>query len=184
MPPARIADAEDADLVRRALAGDHAATAELHRRYEGLVRSLVGARVRQREDAEDVAQEASALAFSRLAALARPALFRAWLCRIAVNHAWSRVRTQRREEARPDGAVQQDGGWGWRYQLPFLVTRERVRRAVEALPDHVRAPVTMRVVEGATYPEIADAMGTGVKTAVRQVRGGLETLARHVGASL
>ncbi|MAF09429.1 hypothetical protein CMK11_03170 [Candidatus Poribacteria bacterium] len=183
MRQARIARARDADLVRFALAGDNAATTELHRRYEGLVRSLVDTRVRQREDAEDVAQEAFAAAFSRLASLARPSLFRAWLCRIAVNHAWSRVRSQRREEARSDDAVQKNGGWGWQYQLPALVTRERLRRAFEALPDHVRAPVTMRVVEGATYPEIADAMGTGVKTAVRQVRGGLRTLARHVGAA-
>src|SRR5437016_1628697 len=84
----------DGELVRQARAGRMPALAELTRRWASRVLALCHARVRQADQAEDLAQESLLRGLRGLASLADPEKFGPWLCGIAhrVCLTWHRRR--------------------------------------------------------------------------------------------
>ncbi|MFA6110355.1 MAG: sigma-70 family RNA polymerase sigma factor [Candidatus Latescibacterota bacterium] len=89
----------DADLVRACLAGElHAFEALVHRYQQGLYRGILGY-LRDREEAEDVAQETFCRAYQALEQLTRPEQFGAWLWRIARRACLNALRARKRAQA-------------------------------------------------------------------------------------
>jgi RNA polymerase sigma-70 factor (ECF subfamily) len=85
----------DAELVRRAKAGDYAAFEGLVSRYERPIYALVRRIVGNVEDAEDVVQESFASAVEHLQDFREESSFYTWLSRIASNHALKLIRKRR-----------------------------------------------------------------------------------------
>lgn len=137
---------DDSRLVTAALGGDHAAFAALIERHQERVRALARAMLGDREEAEDVTQEALLRAYLGLAELRDPARFGAWLSGIAANVARMRLRERRR--AGPAHAA--DG------EEPEL---EEVQAALASLPASTRELVLMRYVDGLSSAEIGAALG-------------------------
>ena len=86
--------------------------ADLEREFEDRLQesSALAVRVaygvlRQREDAEDVAQEAFARAYRQFSSLRDPARFRGWLVRVTWRLAIDRWRSDRRRRAREEAAL-------------------------------------------------------------------------------
>ena len=71
--------AEEAEIIRRCLAGDERAHRELLARYERPVFSVALRMLRQREDAEDVTQETFVRMFRALERFDPSRPFAAWL---------------------------------------------------------------------------------------------------------
>ena len=90
---------DDIIYIRRTLAGDADAFSVLVERYQSLVFSVVSRIVRQREDAEDVAQDVFVKAYSSLAGFRGEARFSTWICRIAYTTAISHSRRHRPDRA-------------------------------------------------------------------------------------
>jgi len=55
-----------------------------------------------------------------------------------------------------------------------------VRRELDALPDRRRAAVEMKILEGLTYREIAEALGAPLGTVAFWVRESLERVAENL----
>jgi RNA polymerase sigma-70 factor (ECF subfamily) len=93
-----VANAEsetDAELARRAGAGEQQAFALLVDRYQAAVFRMIFYRTRSRPDAEDITQEVFMRAFDRLPGLKDAGKFRSWLFSIAVNRTRDFHRKQR-----------------------------------------------------------------------------------------
>ena len=75
----------DAELIRRCLAGDQGAYQKLLEKYRRQVLSLVWRMVSNREEAQDLAQEAFIRAFRSLHTFDTERSFPAWLFRITTN---------------------------------------------------------------------------------------------------
>ena len=75
----------DADLVAQALEGSQSAYTELARRYAGPAVNLAARMVQDRALAEDLAQEAFARAFARLASYDRQHKFSSWFFQVLHN---------------------------------------------------------------------------------------------------
>ncbi len=107
--------------------------------------------LRQREDAEDVAQEAFVRAYRHFARLRDRERFRAWLVRLTWRLALDRRRSDRRRAAR-----EQVG-----QARPILTEPERDERAqqlwdaIEALPEKLRIVVVLSSIEGHDTAEVA-----------------------------
>lgn len=82
----------DADLVARALDGDHAAFGELVDRHRTAVFRAAMAALRSHAEADEVAQDAFVLAWQRLRSFRGQASFRTWLLTIAWHQALNRRR--------------------------------------------------------------------------------------------
>ncbi|HET9671827.1 MAG TPA: sigma-70 family RNA polymerase sigma factor [Actinomycetota bacterium] len=89
---------EDAELARRAREGDDDAYEDLVKRYGPIAFRVAFLVTRDRDEAQDAAQEAFVKAYYALPRF-RPELpFRPWLLRIVANEARNRARSGRRRE--------------------------------------------------------------------------------------
>jgi len=122
--------------------------------------------LRQRQDAEDVAQEAFVKAYRRFSDLRDRERFRAWLVRMTWRLALDRQRGDRRRAARESNAAHTTNPSGRRYEPPAaledLAARQRADRlwaAIDALPDKLRVVVVLSNIEGHDIREVAGLLG-------------------------
>ena len=145
--------ANESELVERARLGDRAAAGLLVRRHEGVVHAVALARLRDLEDAREVAQEALVRALSTLPKLREASRFGAYVVGIAVRLAADHKRRRRREGARlPDVLDPRPGPVG---RLERRECRERLFAELERLPEETRRVFLLRHLEGASYARIA-----------------------------
>ena len=158
--------------VARPAGGFIAVDAELEREFEGLLAesSILAFRVaygvlRQREDAEDVAQDVFIKAHRKFAQLRNRARFRAWLVRMAWRLALDRQRADRRRVAR-DGRVVAHGFPGPSQRAAReggspaeeAAARERSMQlwdAIDALPEKLRLVIVLAGIQEHDIGEVA-----------------------------
>ncbi len=176
-------------LLRRAQAGDKKAFEELVLIYQDKVYSLSYHLAGNREDAEDLAQEAFVRAYLGLRNFRREADFGTWLHRITVN-TW--LNMKRAKEApvlsldnprrTPDGLQARDLPAAGSSGNPGEVLGEKelqiaVWEALQKLSPEFRAVLVLREIEGYSYEEIAamtrTSLGT-VKSRLNRARSALK----------
>jgi len=160
-------EGDDAGLVAGAKAGDVDAFAELVRRYERRVRSVLARLLDDPRDAEEAAQDVFVQAWRRIDGFRGDAAMFTWLYRIAVNEALQRRRRRRpptaelddRDAASEDDHEMREAG-------SFLLAQLR------ELPIDYRAPVVLRDLEGLSNEEVADVLGISVAAVKSRVHRG------------
>lgn len=155
-------------------AGDEHSFALLLHRYRSPLVNFLYRMVRNREQAEDLAQEVFLRVYRARQDYVPSAKFTTWLFRIATNLALNSVRDGRyqRMEVSIDQPVTADAEDGGERALDVadrrpgieqhLVDRERaamIRRAVESLPEKQRAAVLLHKYQELDYAEIARILG-------------------------
>jgi RNA polymerase sigma-70 factor, ECF subfamily len=113
--------------------------------------------VRQRQDAEEIAQEAFAKAYSRFSQLRDRTSFRAWLVRTTWRLAIDRWRSDRRRTAREQSGVTEapdPEGLAAENQRA-----ERLWRAIDDLPDKLREAIVLSAIQGYDVHEVALLLG-------------------------
>ena len=154
-PPGGPDDALDAQLVERVRRGDAAAFDQLvtrhMRRAFGVAYRLLG----QREDAEDLVQEAFMVALQRIDTFEAGRPFGPWFFRILVNRGLNarKARSLRTTEEIPDSAAA--GGASPEREAERTELREGIRAALDELPERQRTVVQLFELEGFSGPEIA-----------------------------
>jgi RNA polymerase sigma-70 factor, ECF subfamily len=184
-PP--LSSLPDPAVVEQARRGSEAAYRELLTRYERPVFSLIFRMVRDREMAEDLAQETFIKVLNNLDRYSPEFKFSSWLFKIANNLTIDHLRRRRVEtisiEGAPDAVtsesaratsiavVSQDES-----PLEELESRElgtAIERAIGKLRPEYRACIMLRHVEDKSYEEIAEIvklpLGT-VKTYIHRAR--------------
>ena len=165
-------DREEAELIERAGRGDNAAFEALLARHEEAVIRVASSILRDADAALDVAQEVF-LALYRVLPGWRPrARLSSWLYRTTVNTALSHRRLRAREERLARQAPAPTAA----PEPPGAEERRRLARAVEMLSARQRAVLTLKVVEGLTFAEIARILGISVSSAKTHYVRGLEAL--------
>ena len=164
----------DNELVKRVQRGDSAAFDLLVRKYQHRIAALIGRYVADWSECQDVAQETFIRAYRAIGNFRGDAQFYTWLHRIAVNTAKNHLVAMGR---RPPGAdidvadaEQFDSGIRLRdndtpeREMMRRQMEQTVLRAVEGLPEELRAAISLREVEGLSYEEIAQRMDCPVGT--------------------
>ena len=139
---------------------------ELEREFEERLRESSGLAirvaygvVRQRQDAEEIAQEAFTKAYRSFATLRDRSAFRAWLVRMTWRLAIDRWRADRRRLAReqtslasgPDTTAES-----------VAVANDRARqlwRAIDELPEKLRQTIVLSAIHGYDVREVASLLG-------------------------
>jgi RNA polymerase sigma-70 factor (ECF subfamily) len=185
----------DHDLVARALDGSQDAYREIVLRYQKPVLSLLLRMVRQRELAEELAQEAFIKAFRALARFDASRRFSSWLFKIAHNTAIDHLRRSRLDtdsldaETFDDGPSLHDRMADEQAAPPDEAVERRdllqaIERAVARLRPDYREIVLLRFIQDFSYQEIAEILdlplGT-VKTNIHRARKELVALLEEDG---
>lgn len=164
----------DQALVERVKRGDRAAFDALVLKYQHKIVKLVGRYVYDRSEAYDVTQEAFIKAWRALPAFRGDSAFYTWLYRIAINTAKNHLVAQSRRPVDQGLDLQDPEQYDVAARLRdndtperLLLTdeiRETVIRAIEELPDELRAAIMLRELDGLSYEEIAQAMDCPIGT--------------------
>src|SRR5687767_15857196 len=165
-----LANLPDADVVALAQQGREPAYRELLRRYERPVFSLIFRMVRDRETAEDLAQETFVKVLNNLDRYSPEFKFSSWLFKIANNLTIDHLRRRRVDtisiEGAPDAVTAESGKATSiavvsvdESPLEELESRElggSSGRAIAKLRPEYRACIMLRHVEDKSYEEIAE----------------------------
>lgn len=175
---------EDAEAVRRVLAGDVSAFEGIVRRWQGRLVNLAWCFCRDRTMAEDLAQDAFVKAFKSLGTFRAQSAFSTWLTAVALNTCRSALRG--REPAAipidlvPVVARQADG-------LTTVEESERaelVRQAVMTLPARYREALVLYYLEERDLGESARVLGVPAGTLKARLHRGRELLKRRLSARI
>ncbi len=196
-PRASIRDLTDQEVVLRARDGQEAAYRELIRRYERPVFSLIYRMVRDRETAEDLAQETFIKVLNAIASYRPEFKFSSWVFKIANNTAIDHLRKRELDTLSLEGsphAATPDAVEATTLQvsdesespLDEVTARElggEIERAINQLRPEYRSCILLRHVEGRAYEEIAEMLdlplGT-VKTYIHRARHELREALAHL----
>lgn len=166
-------------LVARARAGDSAAFAELVSRFQGMALAYALSLLGSEAEAGDAVQEAFIDAYLRLGQLRHDAAFPGWLRRVVHKHC-DRLTRRRRPETDEETVNAQPGQSAAAPELlERIEERERLRRAIEALPEHERIVVALHYLGERPQAEVADFLEvplTTVKKRLHTARGRLRDL--------
>ena len=160
----------DVQLMLDVKAGDEQSFALLLHRYRTPLVNFLFRMVRNREQAEDLAQEVFIRVYRARADYVPSAKFTTWLFRIATNLALNSVRDTRhqRMEVSLDAPVTVDSEEGDERPLDVAeknpnieehlvqeVQREMIRHAIDKLPEKQRAAVLLHKYQDLDYGEIS-----------------------------
>jgi len=170
--------AEEGAIVVAVRAGERDLFRVLVERYHpALVATLVRL-VRDRYQAEDLAQQSFVDAFDALARFDTSRRFSTWLFRIAINNAKDWLKSHKRGEQPIDGAVASDAAAfagtvrGPERQAVANERLDQLSRALDALPVAFREVLVLKDVQGLSYKEIQEILGHPLTTLkIRAVRG-------------
>ncbi len=138
--------------------------------------------LRQREDAEDVAQETFLRAQRAFGSLRDRERFRSWTVRVAFRLALDRRRGDRRRQRRED-EVAADAGRvteSVEQTVARAEVRERVGEAVDALPEKLRIVTVLAAIEGHGVAEVAGLLGLPEGTVKSRLHLARKTLAEKL----
>lgn len=187
----------DSALAQEAAEGRESAFGELLERYERPVFSLVYRMVRERDLAEDLAQDAFIRAFRGIGTYKPEYKFSSWVFRIAHNVTIDHLRRRRLDTISMEGSRYARTDEERERSRPVVASKDEspaehvenqelggeIEEAIGKLRPHYRTAILLRHVEGRSYQEIAEItdlpLGT-VKTHIHRARVELRELLQDV----
>ena len=159
--------------VEAAKAGHDAAYEELVRRYDRNVFRIAQHITQNREDAEDVVQDAFVKAYTNLKQFQGQSKFYTWLVRIAVNEALMKLRRRRPErtvsldevvKTEDDSVPREVADWSPNPEQQYTQAelRDILDRTIHGLPATFRTVFVLRDVEGLSTEETAEALSLSI----------------------
>jgi RNA polymerase sigma-70 factor (ECF subfamily) len=164
------------NLVDRLKAHDPAAVADLSASYGSKIYQLAFRYLKNREDAEEVAQDVLLKVYQKIDAFRGDAALSSWIYRITFNAAMSRLRQFKQNLPNlPDGARDDEGIQAPKREVVdwspladeevFRVEmRKRLVRALQEMPLLYRAPIILRDVEGLSTEEASAVLHVKAQT--------------------
>lgn len=166
----------DASLVRAVLDGNAAAFTTLVDRHSRVCLRFATRMLGNREDAEDVTQEAFVRAYGALSRYDDATAFRTWLMTILVNRCRTALKNQRRRDARvitDDVAVASAAAPA---DANDAALRDAIARALDRLDPPYREAFLLKHVEQLGYDEMSAMTGAGVSALKMRVQRACERL--------
>ncbi|MGH7474771.1 MAG: RNA polymerase sigma factor [Longimicrobiales bacterium] len=187
----------DQDVVARARNGSEKAYRELIRRYERPVFSLIYRLVRDREKAEDLAQDTFIKVLNAIDRYKPEFKFSSWIFKIAHNTALDDLRKKELRTLSLDGSPHATSDAEAALHVPVVASDEpspadfveqrelggQIEAAIGTLRQEYRTAILLRHMEGREYAEIADIMGVPlgtVKTYIHRARLELREALEHL----
>ena len=164
----------EAEIVRRAKAGDEQAFAEIVQRHQNMVYSVAYRMVRRRIDAEDIAQQVFAKIYFALKRFNMRSTLSTWIYRIALNETYDYLRRLRSRRVMYEGDLSEGLD---AERMDFATAHSREPLAAEQserrdylmkllahVSDEERMLLFQKEVEGRTIVELSSMTGINENT--------------------
>lgn len=155
------------DIVEACKKGDESARYRLYQLYSKAMFNLSYRMMNNREEAEDMLQEAFTQAFMKLETFRYESSFGSWLKRIVVNTCINAMNKRKVELAYCDDIYARDlADEDESYEPEYTV--QNVSNAMEQLPEGSRMVFSLYLLEGYDHGEIAQIMNISESTSKSQ----------------
>jgi RNA polymerase sigma-70 factor, ECF subfamily len=156
---------EDTRLIHEALKGNQAAYKKLLKKYHDQIFHLISRIVRNKEQVEDLTQEAFVKAFASLRNFNEEYAFSTWLYKIATNSSIDYIRKRKLDTFSIDKPIAMEES-EYSFELPdttyqpdkSIIQRQRavlIEEAINSLPEKYKRVIILRHTEERDYAEIA-----------------------------
>lgn len=166
---------EDFILIKAFIKGNDTTFRTLVLKHKEKVRNLVFLTLGDVEFVDDISQDVFISVYHKLKEFRFESKFTTWLYRITVNKCRDYLRKKRVRSIfvpiKDSDTEYSTGPFSENVDIPNLV-----RSAIEKLPEKLRTPLVMRDIDGFSYKEIADQMGTEVGTIKSRIFRARESL--------
>ena len=163
----------DVALVARAKEGDASAFEQLVKQYDRQIFRIAQHITQNREDAEDIVQDAFLKAYQKLEQFQGNSKFYTWLVRIAVNESLMRLRKRRagkmvsidEDIETEEGSMPRDlADWSPNPEQMYGQSElgDILRKTIQGLPPGFRTVFVLRDVENLSTEETAETLGLSV----------------------
>jgi RNA polymerase sigma-70 factor (ECF subfamily) len=180
----------DFELIKQALKGNQKAYNELVNLYKHAVFVIIYRMVHNKEEAEDLTQEAFIKAFSSLSSFSEEYPFSTWLFKIATNNCIDYLRKRKLRTYSIDKPIELKHN-EVKFELPDkepdpehnLIYKERtklIQQAIDSLPEKYKTCIILRHIKEKSYEEIAKALKLPVGTVKARVFRGREMLNKQL----
>lgn len=183
--------ATDKQLVARVQKGDKRAFDLLVLKYQHKIFGLISRYIKDHHEVMDVAQEAFIKAYRAIGRFRGDSAFYTWLYRIAINTAKNHLVSRSRRPPDTDVDVMDAEYYESATRLKDVASpdaevhkqelEEAVFKAIELLPEDLKAAVTLREFDGMSYEEIAEVMQCPVGTVRSRIFRARESIDKHIG---
>lgn len=181
---------EDSTFIHQALAGDQNAFSRLREKYHDAIYNLIYRMIREKEEVEDLTQEAFIKAFGSLSTFNDEYAFSTWLYKIATNNCIDYIRRKKLQTFSIDKPIESKES-DFRFELPDttyeadrdLIDRQRkklLEEAINSLPLKYRQVIVMRHQEEREYQEIADLLKLPLGTVKAHIFRAREMLYKYL----
>ena len=186
----------DLALVRRAKKGDYRAFDLLVLKYQSRVIATVFKYVKEKQLAEDIAQEAFIKSYKSLDSFREESSFYTWVYRIAVNTAKNYiVSSKRREEIIMTDLSEDNNYYPEKLDidspqdiLNASELRDLIFATLSSLGEETRTALSLREFDGLSYEQIAEIVNCPVGTVRSRIFRGREMIEekvrKHMGKEL
>ncbi|MFQ5708604.1 MAG: RNA polymerase sigma factor [bacterium] len=181
-------------LIKKAIEGDETAYKELLDNYRGAIFNLLYKMVRNREETEDLVQEAFMKAFKALPSFNEEYAFSTWLYKIAINNCIDHIRKKRLKTYSIDKPVSaKDGELGREFPDTSmspdkdLLSEEKsniIEAAIGELPKNYKTVIVLRHAEEKSYEEIAEILNIPLGTVKARIFRAREMLKKKLKGTL
>ena len=166
---------EDFMLIKAFIKGNDTTFRTLVLKHKDKVRNLIFLTLGDAEFVDDISQDVFISVYHKLKEFRFESKFTTWLYRITVNKCRDYLRKKRVRSIfvpiKDSDTEYGTGPFSENVDIPNLV-----RSAIEKLPEKLRTPLVMRDIDGFSYKEIADQMGTEVGTIKSRIFRARESL--------
>lgn len=177
-------------LARLARKGDQRAFAEIVDLYKDKLYHLAYRMIGNRQEAEDIVQEAFLRVFKHLDRYDENQKFSTWIYRIATNLSIDRLRKRRAIYSLDAESSDHEGLDGYAMlpsddrtpesELLLSETQRLIHEAMETLPAKYKSVMVLRYLQDLSLQEISDIMGMPVTTVKTRVHRGREFLRKKL----
>jgi len=179
---------QDRILVHRAMSRQKGGATRLVAKYQGLVMSVLNRATKDREQAEDLAQETFLQAFRNLGNLRDVSQFKSWLMKIA-QRAFLAYRRSPNAQSQdmtvssdalasdiPPDRAEED-------QLELVMQSQELKTLVEQLPDPYKTTLVLRFYNDLPLADVAKRQNINLPLVKYRVRHGLKLLREKLSAN-
>ena len=153
-------------LIKACIIGDRSAQYALYKPYSKAMYNICFRITNDQDDAKDVLQEAFLSAFNNLGSFKGESSFGAWLKRIVVNSSINHVKKNKIMYSQLDGHdIEQETTM---QDHEIVLEIDRIKEALQQLPDGFRTVLSLYLFEGYDHREIAEILDISESTSKSQ----------------
>jgi len=181
---------DNSELIKKAIEGDESSYSNLLENYRGAIYNLLFKMVRNKEETEDLVQEAFMKAFKALPSFNEEYAFSTWLYKIAINNCIDHMRKKKLKTYSINKPVQSNDGELDR-EFPdtsmspdkSILSEERsniIESAIDELPANYKTAIIMRHSEEKSYEEISQILNIPLGTVKARIFRAREMLKKKL----